>query len=84
MVGRKLEAFFVRDTHPRGDLLMSVRGLSKENVFADMNFDLYRGEVLGFAGLVGAGKPWLRTGAKAGTRTGELETGDSTGAGDGS
>jgi rhamnose transport system ATP-binding protein len=54
MVGRKLEAFFVRDPHPRGELLMSVRGLTKENVFSDMNFDLYQGEVLGFAGLVGA------------------------------
>ncbi|MEO8391864.1 MAG: sugar ABC transporter ATP-binding protein [Chloroflexota bacterium] len=54
MVGRKLEAFFVRDEHPRGDLLMSVRGLTKENVFSDINFDLYQGEVLGFAGLVGA------------------------------
>jgi rhamnose transport system ATP-binding protein len=56
MVGRKLEAFFVRDAHQRGDLLMSVRGLKKEGVFSDINFDLYHGEVLGFAGLVGAGR----------------------------
>jgi rhamnose transport system ATP-binding protein len=54
MVGRKLEAFFVRDEHARGDLLLSVRGLHKEGVFSDINFELYRGEVLGFAGLVGA------------------------------
>ncbi len=54
MVGRKLEAFFVRDRHERGDLLMSVRGLGKHGIFSDMNFDLYHGEVLGFAGLVGA------------------------------
>lgn len=56
MVGRKLEAFFVRHDHERGDLLLSVRGLGKTDVFADINFDLYRGEVLGFAGLVGAGR----------------------------
>jgi len=34
--------------------LMSVRGLSKENAFAGIDFDLYRAEVLGFAGLVGS------------------------------
>ena len=33
---------------------MSVRDLSKENVFSGMNFDVYRGEILGFAGLVGS------------------------------
>lgn len=54
MVGRELEAFFVRDHHAPGDLLLSVRGLNKEAVFSDINFDLHRGEVLGFAGLVGA------------------------------
>ena len=56
MVGRKLEAFFVRDDHKRGDLLLSVRDLSKEAVFSGINFELYHGEVLGFAGLVGAGR----------------------------
>jgi rhamnose transport system ATP-binding protein len=54
MVGRKLEEFFAKVQAQRGDLLMSVRGLSKENVFSDVSFDVYRGEVLGFAGLVGS------------------------------
>lgn len=54
MVGRELEAFFARDNHRRGDLLLSVRGLEKAGVFSDITFDLYHGEVLGFAGLVGA------------------------------
>jgi rhamnose transport system ATP-binding protein len=54
MVGRKLEDFFEKSVRPRGELLMSVRGLGRENVFSDLNFDLYRGEVLGFAGLVGS------------------------------
>jgi len=54
MVGRKIEDFFVKSKEQRGELLMSVQGLRKTNVFSDMNFDLYRGEVLGFAGLVGA------------------------------
>jgi len=56
MVGRKLESFFTRDTHERGDLLVSVRKLKKEGVFLDINFELYHGEILGFAGLVGSGR----------------------------
>ncbi|MFQ3565735.1 MAG: sugar ABC transporter ATP-binding protein [Aggregatilineales bacterium] len=56
MVGRELHAFFVRDRQPPGDLLLSVRGLSKEGVFSDISFDIHCGEVLGFAGLVGSGR----------------------------
>jgi rhamnose transport system ATP-binding protein len=54
MVGRKIEDFFAKRATERGDLLMSVRKLGKENIFHDVNFDVYRGEVLGFAGLIGA------------------------------
>jgi rhamnose transport system ATP-binding protein len=54
MVGRKIEEFFAKSAGQRGELLMSVRGLNKENVFSAMNFDVYSGEVLGFAGLVGS------------------------------
>jgi rhamnose transport system ATP-binding protein len=56
MVGRKLEAFFAAKKHELGNLLLSVRNLSKEDHFTGMNFDLRRGEILGFAGLVGAGR----------------------------
>ncbi len=54
MVGRKVEEFFAKTKAQRGERLMSVRGLSKENVFTDISFEVYRGEVLGFAGLVGS------------------------------
>lgn len=54
MVGREVGDFFVKTEAPRGGLLMSVRGLGKEGIFADVNFDVYAGEVLGFAGLIGA------------------------------
>ena len=54
MVGRKMDEFFTKSEVERGKQLMSVRGLSKENVFTDIHFDLYGGEVLGFAGLVGS------------------------------
>lgn len=54
MVGRHLETYFTTKEHERGDLLLSVRSLEKPGIFSDINFDLYRGEILGFAGLVGA------------------------------
>jgi rhamnose transport system ATP-binding protein len=54
MVGRKIEDFFAKREGQRGDLVMSVRDLTKQNVFSGINFDVYRGEVLGFAGLVGS------------------------------
>lgn len=54
MVGRKVEDFFAKRQVQRGDLLMSVRGLTKQNTFSDISFEIHCGEVLGFAGLVGA------------------------------
>ena len=54
MVGRKIEDFFAKTKGQRGELLMSVRDLNKANVFSNISFELYRGEVLGFAGLIGA------------------------------
>jgi rhamnose transport system ATP-binding protein len=56
MVGRELSAFFVKEKSARGDLLLSVRNLSREGVFSGISFDIYQGEVLGFAGLVGSGR----------------------------
>ena len=35
---------------------MSVRQLGKAGTFSDVNFDIHRGEVLGFAGLVARGR----------------------------
>jgi rhamnose transport system ATP-binding protein len=54
MVGREVKEFFSKGKTNRGELLMSVRGLSKKNVFYDINFDVYQGEILGFAGLIGS------------------------------
>jgi rhamnose transport system ATP-binding protein len=54
MVGTDIDEFFAKTDTKRGELLMSVRGLSKRDAFYDMNFDVYRGEVLGFSGLVGS------------------------------
>jgi rhamnose transport system ATP-binding protein len=54
MVGRKVEDFFAKTQTQRGELLLSVRNLAKEGVFSNVSFDVYRGEVFGLAGLVGA------------------------------
>jgi len=54
MVGREVSDFFSKGPANRGELLMSVRNLGKENVFQGITFDAYRGEVLGFAGLIGS------------------------------
>ena len=56
MVGREMGLLQPRPPTPKGELLLSVRGLSRDGVFDDMNFDLHRGEVLGFGGLIGAGR----------------------------
>ncbi len=54
MVGREVEDFFAKTEAGRGELLLSVRDLSRENAFSDLNFDVYQGEVFGFAGLIGS------------------------------
>lgn len=56
MVGRDMESFFIKDAAQHGELLLSVRNLTKYGVFENINFEVYHGEVLGFAGLVGAGR----------------------------
>ncbi|MDH3658405.1 MAG: sugar ABC transporter ATP-binding protein [Alphaproteobacteria bacterium] len=50
------------DLHPpknRGDVVLSVQGLSRSGVVEDVSFDLHKGEILGIAGLVGAGRTEL-------------------------
>ena len=57
MVGRTLEDKFPPATRrPGAAVLMSVQGLTRRGVFSDVAFELRRGEILGFAGLMGAGR----------------------------
>ena len=56
MVGRDVGDFFATEQAELGETYLSVRNLGKEGVFSDVSFDVRRGEVLGFAGLVGAGR----------------------------
>jgi L-arabinose transport system ATP-binding protein len=58
MVGRDLTGMYSRKAHPHGDVVLSVRGLSSDRVH-DVSFEVHAGEVLGIAGLVGAGRSEL-------------------------
>ncbi|HEY8905139.1 MAG TPA: sugar ABC transporter ATP-binding protein [Rhodoferax sp.] len=57
MVGRSLDDVFPKRTSvPTSDILLRVQGLTRHGVFHDVGFELRRGEILGFAGLMGAGR----------------------------
>ena len=57
MVGRSLEEKFPeRTSAPSQEVIFSVSGLARTGVLSDVSFSLRRGEILGFAGLMGAGR----------------------------
>jgi rhamnose transport system ATP-binding protein len=56
MVGTDLAAFFPKEAAVIGAPVASVRGLSGAGFVEDVTFDLRAGEILGFFGLVGAGR----------------------------
>ena len=56
MVGRELTDMFHKEVAQIGAPLLEVRGLTRRGVVEDVSFTLRRGEILGFAGLVGAGR----------------------------
>ncbi len=56
MVGREIDLTKARATSARKDRVLSVADLGRRGVFEGVTFDLRRGEVLGFAGLIGAGR----------------------------
>ncbi len=59
MVGRELTSLFPKQDVPLGDVRLRVEELSSPGAFENVTFDLRRGEILGFAGLVGAGRTEL-------------------------
>jgi rhamnose transport system ATP-binding protein len=56
MIGREIDLTKARTSTAQNDLVLSVTNLSRRGAFEGVTFDLHRGEVLGFAGLIGAGR----------------------------
>lgn len=56
MVGRSLDQMYPKRSVPIGPVVLSVRNLSQTGYFSNVSFDLHQGEILGFFGLIGAGR----------------------------
>jgi ribose transport system ATP-binding protein len=56
MVGRELSQVFPPKSGARGDVVLEARGLSVSGLIEDVSFSVRSGEVLGFSGLIGAGR----------------------------
>lgn len=59
MVGRSVSELFPSVPHTPGDVVLRVAGLSGESSPIEVSFELRRGEILGIAGLIGAGRTEL-------------------------
>ena len=56
MVGRELTDLFPKEEAEIGEVVLSVKGLNRGTLVKDVSFELRRGEILGLAGLMGAGR----------------------------
>ncbi|MDR0662606.1 MAG: sugar ABC transporter ATP-binding protein [Spirochaetaceae bacterium] len=56
MVGREMKDYFFHTEHSRGKEMLRVENLCLDGVFKDISFTAYSGEILGFYGLIGAGR----------------------------
>ena len=59
MVGRELSSFYTRNKHQIQGTSLDVKNLSHGKYFKDASFHARYGEIVGFAGLVGAGRTEL-------------------------
>ena len=59
MVGREVTAIYARDAIPPGEELLRVEHLTREPILKDISLCLRAGEIVGLAGLIGAGRTEL-------------------------
>jgi ABC-type sugar transport system ATPase subunit len=56
MVGRELSGGYPPNTAPKGNVVLEIKNFTRKGVFEDVSLDVRAGEILGLAGLVGAGR----------------------------
>ena len=56
MVGRSLDQIYPKEKVCMGDVVFEAKNLSRKGVFEDISFQVHAGEIVGFSGLVGAGR----------------------------
>ena len=59
MVGREIENLYPKENVDVGDVLLRVEGITRRGVLRDCSFEVHKGEILGFAGIMGAGRTEL-------------------------
>jgi len=59
MVGREIDTLYPKEQVEIGDVVLSVEGITRPGVLLNCSFDVRAGEILGLAGVVGAGRTEL-------------------------
>ncbi len=59
MVGREIDTLYPKQDCEIGDVLLRAEGITRPGVLVDCSFEVRTGEILGFAGVVGAGRTEL-------------------------
>lgn len=59
MVGREISAIYHRDPLPRGAELLRAEGITSRPLLKDVSLSLHAGEIVGLAGMIGAGRTEL-------------------------